>query len=270
MGLSPSLEGEEMNVNIDGFYKGDRTDIKLPQVQTELMQEIVKLGKPTVLVLLNGSALAVNWENENIPAIVEAWYPGQAGGTAIADVIFGDYNPAGRLPVTFYKDIHQIPAFENYDMKGKTYRYFEGDPLYEFGYGLSYTTFKYNFERIPSSVQAGENIPVTVAVTNTGDRDGDEVVQLYVSLPDSKLRKPIRSLQGFRRIFLKAGETKTVDFQLKPNQFAARNEENIPLVEAGKVLISVGGKQPDEKSVAEGKVIQKSVEISGDKFYVNE
>ena len=117
------------------------------------MQEIVKLGKPTVLVLLNGSALAVNWENENIPAILEAWYPGQAGGTAVADVIFGDYNPAGRLPVTFYKGIDQLPPFEDYDMKGKTYRYFEGEPLYEFGYGLSYTTFKYNFERIPSSLR---------------------------------------------------------------------------------------------------------------------
>lgn len=270
MGLSPSLEGEEMNVNIDGFYKGDRTDIKLPQVQTELMQEIVKLGKPTVLVLLNGSALAINWENENIPAIVEAWYPGQAGGTAIADVIFGDYNPAGRLPVTFYKDIHQIPAFENYDMKGKTYRYFEGDPLYEFGYGLSYTTFNYRLKSIPTSVKSGENIPVSVEVTNSGKRDGEEVVQLYVSLPDSKLRKPIRALQGFRRIYLKAGETKTIDFLLKPNQFAARNDENIPLVEAGKVLISIGGKQPDEKSIAEGKVVQKSVEVTGDKFYVNE
>jgi len=270
MGLSPSLEGEEMNVNIDGFYKGDRTDIKLPQVQTELMQEIVKLGKPTVLVLLNGSALAINWENENIPAILEAWYPGQAGGTAIADVIFGDYNPAGRLPVTFYKDIHQIPAFENYDMKGKTYRYFEGDPLYEFGYGLSYTTFNYRLKSIPTSVKSGENIPVSVEVTNSGKRDGEEVVQLYVSLPDSKLRKPIRSLQGFRRIYLKAGETKTVDFLLKPHQFAARNEENIPLVEAGKVLISVGGKQPDEKSIAAAKVVQKSVEVTGNKFYVNE
>ena len=270
MGLSPSLEGEEMNIAIDGFYKGDRTDIKLPPVQTELMQEIVKLGKPTVLVLLNGSALAVNWENENIPAILEAWYPGQAGGTAVADVIFGDYNPSGRLPVTFYKGVDQLPPFEDYDMKGKTYRYFEGDPLYEFGYGLSYTTFKYNFERIPSSVEAGENIPLTVTVTNTGDKDGDEVVQLYVSLPDSKLKKPIRSLQGFKRIHLKAGETRTVEFVLQPHQFAARNEENIPLVEAGKVLISVGGKQPDEKSIASGAVVQTSVEVNGERFYIND
>jgi beta-glucosidase len=270
MGLSPSLEGEEMNVSIDGFYKGDRTDINLPRIQTDLMKEIVKQGKPTVLVLLNGSALAVNWENENIPAILEAWYPGQSGGTAIADVIFGDYNPSGRLPVTFYRDIDQLPPFGDYDMKGRTYRYFEGQPLYEFGYGLSYTTFKYNFKSIPSSVQAGENIPVSVEVSNTGDKDGDEVVQLYVSLPESELRKPIRSLQGFKRIHLKAGETRTVEFVLQPQQFAGRNEENIPLVEAGNVLISVGGKQPDERSLASGNVIQKSVEIRGNRFYVND
>jgi beta-glucosidase len=270
MGLSPSLEGEEMNVSIDGFYKGDRTDINLPRIQTDLMKEIVKQGKPTVLVLLNGSALAVNWENENIPAILEAWYPGQSGGTAIADVIFGDYNPSGRLPVTFYRDIDQLPPFGDYDMKGRTYRYFEGQPLYEFGYGLSYTTFKYNFKSIPSSVQAGENIPVSVEVSNTGDKDGDEVVQLYVSLPESELRKPIRSLQGFKRIHLKAGETRTVEFVLQPQQFAGRDEENIPLVEAGNVLISVGGKQPDERSLASGNVIQKSVEIRGNRFYVND
>ena len=224
MGLSPSLEGEEMNVSIDGF-KGDRTDINLPRIQTDLMKEIVKQGKPTVLVLLNGSALAVNWENENIPAILEAWYPGQSGGTAIADVIFGDYNPSGRLPVTFYRDIDQLPPFGDYDMKGRTYRYFEGQPLYEFGYGLSYTTFKYNFKSIPSSVQAGENIPVSVEVSNTGDKDGDEVVQLYVSLPESELRKPIRSLQGFKRIHLKAGETRTVEFVLQPQQFAGRTKK---------------------------------------------
>lgn len=270
MGLSPSLEGEEMNVSIDGFYKGDRTDINLPRIQTDLMKEIVKQGKPTVLVLLNGSALAVNWENENIPAILEAWYPGQSGGTAIADVIFGDYNPSGRLPVTFYKDTDQLPPFEDYDMKGRTYRYFEGQPLYEFGYGLSYTTFKYTFKSIPSSVQAGENIPVSVEVSNTGDKDGDEVVQLYVSLPESELRKPIRSLQGFKRIHLKAGETRTVEFVLQPQQFAGRDEKNIPLVEAGNVLISVGGKQPDERSLASGNVIQQRVAIRGNRFYVND
>lgn len=270
MGLSPLLEGEEMPVKVAGFEGGDRLNINLPQTQTDLIREIQKLGKPTVLVLLNGSALAFNWETENIPAIIEAWYPGQSGGTAIADVIFGDYNPAGRLPVTFYKDINQIPAFDNYDMKGKTYRYFEGQPLYEFGYGLSFTTFAYKVKNIPSSVKTGENITVSVDVTNTGNMDGDEVVQLYVSLPDSKLQKPIRALQGFKRIHLKKGETQTVEFTLKPHQFAARNADNVPVVEAGKVQVSIGGKQPDARSIAAGKVVQTLIETTGDNYFVNE
>jgi len=270
MGLSPLLEGEEMKVKVKGFAGGDRLDIQLPETQTELIREIQKLGKPTILVLLNGSALAFNWEAENIPAIIEAWYPGQAGGTAIADVIFGDYNPAGRLPLTFYKSIDQIPAFDEYDMKGKTYRYFEGQPLYEFGYGLSYSTFEYSIKNAPEEINANENIRISVDVKNSGKMDGDEVVQLYVSLPESKLKKPIRSLQGFKRIHLKAGETKTVDFTLKPSQFAARTDENVAIVEPGKVLLSIGGKQPDNQSIADKKVIQQIIEIKGDKFYINE
>lgn len=269
MGLSPLLEGEEMPVKVDGFQGGDRLHINLPKTQTDLIREIQRLGKPTVLVLLNGSALAFNWEAENIPAIIEAWYPGQAGGTAIADVIFGDYNPAGRLPVTFYKDVNQIPAFDNYDMKGKTYRYFSGEPLYEFGYGLSYTSFQYTWNEIPEKVENGKDISVSVDVTNTGEMDGDEVVQLYVSLPDSKLQKPIRALQGFKRIHLKKGETQTVEFVLKPHQFAARNNENIPVVEAGNVLLSIGGKQPDTNAIKSAKVVQATVETIGDKYYVS-
>jgi beta-glucosidase len=270
MGLSPLLEGEEMNVKVDGFSGGDRLDIKLPESQSELIREIQKLGKPTVLVLLNGSALAFNWEAENIPAVVEAWYPGQAGGTAIADVLFGDYNPAGRLPVTFYKNINQISAFDVYDMKGKTYRYFDGQPLYEFGYGLSFTTFEYAIKNAPKTIQAGENIIVEAEVKNTGTRAGDEVVQLYVSLPDSKLKKAIRSLQGFKRIHLEAGETRSLKFELKPNQFAARNNENVAIVEQGTVQLSIGGKQPDAKSIESKQVIQQTVAVTGSTFYVNE
>ena len=270
MGLSPLLEGEEMKVNVTGFYGGDRTDIKLPEVQTDLIKEIKKLGKPTILVLLNGSALAFNWENENIPAILEAWYPGQAGGQAIADVIFGDYNPGGRLPLTFYKSIDQIPAFDNYDMSGKTYRYFKGEPLYEFGYGLSFTNFEYSLKQMPETIKAGENIDVSVDVKNTGKIDGDEVVQLYVTLPDSRLRVPIRSLQGFKRIHLAAGETKSVNFTLKPAQFAGRNADNVALVEPGAVQISVGRKQPDVKCIASRQVVQQNVIVTGDAFTVNE
>jgi beta-glucosidase len=270
MGLGPTLEGEEMRVKVDGFDRGDRLDIKLPAIQTELIKEIYALGKPTVLVLLNGSALAFNWEAENMPAIVEAWYPGQSGGRAIADVLFGDYNPAGRLPVTFYKSIDQIPAFDDYDMTGKTYRYFEGDPLYEFGYGLSYTNFEYKILMSPQSVKAGDDVLMSVEVKNTGKVDGDEVVQLYVSLPDSKLQTSIRSLQGFKRIHLKAGESEVVNFMLTPDQIAGRNEHNVPIVEAGKVLISVGGKQPDAKAIASKQVVQKEVQINGSPFYVQE
>lgn len=268
MGLSPSLEGEEMKVKVPGFDHGDRLDIQLPASQSELIRDIQKLGKPTVLVLLNGSALAFNWEAENIPAILEAWYPGQSGGTAIADILFGDYNPSGRLPLTFYKNINQIPAFDEYAMKGKTYRYFEDKPLYEFGYGLSYTTFEYVLKNIPAEIKTGENIKLQVNVTNTGKVDGEEVVQLYVSLPDSKLQKPIRSLQGFERIYLKAGETQTVDFELKPEQFAARDKAGLQVVEAGKVLISVGGKQPDVVSLANKNVVVGNVTVVGKSVFL--
>lgn len=267
MGLNPLLEGEERRRNskvmkeVKDFEAGDRLDIKLPDTQTELIREIYQLGKPTVLVLLNGSALAFNWEAEHIPTIIEAWYPGQAGGQALADIIFGDYNPAGRLPVTFYSHINQIPAFDDYNMEGKTYRYFKGKPLYEFGYGLSYTTFGYTLKESPESVKAGENIQISVEVRNTGTRDGDEVVQLYVSLPDSKLKTPIRALQGFRRIHLKAGESKPVSFTLTPEQISGRDKNN-QAQQSGKVLLSIGGKQPDTQAITAGQVVQKTVTVN--------
>lgn len=270
MGLSPLLEGEEMKVKVDGFSGGDRLDIKLPGTQTDLIREIQKLGKPTVLVLLNGSAVAFNWESENIPAIIEAWYPGQGGGTAIADILFGDYNPAGRLPLTFYKSIDQIPAFSEYDMTGKTYRYFKGESLYQFGYGLSYSTFEYKLKEAPQSIKAGEKINISAEVKNTGKYDGDEVVQLYVSLPDSKLKTPIRALEGFKRVNLKAGETKTVEFELIPAQMTGRNSDNFAIVEAGKVVVSVGGRQPDAKALAAGEVVEANVQVTGDPFYIKE
>lgn len=186
MGLSLRLEGEEMPVKVEGFADGDRTDIRLPRPQEELLKRIHALGKPTVLVLLNGSALAVNWAADNIPAIVEAWYPGQAGGEAIADVLFGDYNPAGRLPVTFYKSVKDLPPFEDYQMEDRTYRYFRGKPLFAFGHGLSYTMFQFDNLHIDlPEVKAGGSVAVSVEVTNTGDRAGDEVIQLYVRHRDA-------------------------------------------------------------------------------------
>jgi beta-glucosidase len=263
MGLSPMLEGEEMKVKVEGFSGGDRLDIKLPAIQTELIREITALGKPTVLVLLNGSALAFPWEKENIPAIVEAWYPGQAGGIALADVLFGDYNPSGRLPLTFYESIDQIPPFKEYDMTGKTYRFFKGNPMYEFGYGLSYTSFEYSDLQVAGSVKAGKDLRLKVTVSNTGKTAGDEVAQLYVSLPDSKFRVPVRSLQGFRRVNLQPGESKVVEFVLKPDQMAAFDENGVAQIQPGKMLISVGGKQPDPNALAAKTVLQKSINLKG-------
>src|SRR5690606_8089326 len=210
MGLTARMEGEEMDVQIDGFRGGDRTKIDLPAVQQDLIKSIHALGKPVILVLLNGSALAVNWEHANVPAIVEAWYPGQAAGQAIADVLFGDYNPGGRLPVTFYQSVKDLPSFDDYLMSNQTYRYYKGKPLYPFGYGLSYTTFEY------SDIQASGDASVRVSVTlkNTGSRAGDEVVQLYVSNAKQSTSSPIRTLRGFKRIHLQAGESKQVDFEL--------------------------------------------------------
>ncbi len=207
LGLSPRLEGEEMPVQVDGFSGGDRVKLGIPRVQEALLQQVSALGKPVVLVLLNGSALAVNWAREHVPAIVELWYPGQAGGTALADVLFGDYNPAGRLPVTFYKSEDQLPPFDDYNMKGRTYRYFEGEPLYPFGYGLSYTSFTYRDLAAPDEVRAGSPVKVSVEVENSGQRDGEDVVQLYVKHPGV-----VRELQGFARVPLRAGEKKTVAF----------------------------------------------------------
>ena len=224
LGLTNQLEGEEMRVQVDGFRGGDRTRLDLPASQERLLERIVATGKPTVLVLLNGSALAVNWAQEHVPAIVEAWYPGQAGGAAIADVLFGDYNPAGRLPVTFYRTVADLPAFDDYAMKGRTYRFFDGPPLYPFGHGLSYSTFAYDSLRTTAdTLVADGNVTVRVNVTNTGHRAGDEVVQLYVQHLGSAVQRPRQDLRGFRRVGLRPGETRTVEFSLAASSLAYWN-----------------------------------------------
>ncbi len=200
LGLSPRLEGEEMKVPVDGFSGGDRVDLGIPRTQEDLMKAVAATGKPTVLVLLNGSAVAINWAAANIPAIVEAWYPGQAGGDAIADVLFGDYNPAGRLPVTFYKSAADLPPFDDYSMKNRTYRFFTGEPLFPFGFGLSYTTFTYR-----NLKHTGDKI--TVEIQNTGAVRGEEVAQMYA-------KSNVRSLAGFQRVSLNPKERKTLEFTL--------------------------------------------------------
>ncbi|MEM6718073.1 MAG: glycoside hydrolase family 3 C-terminal domain-containing protein [Bacteroidota bacterium] len=263
MGISPLLEGEEMKVKVDGFSGGDRVNTKLPKTQTELIKKIKALGKPTILVLLNGSALSINWENENIPAIIEAWYPGQAGGTAIADVIFGDYNPSGRLPVTFYKDINDIPAFSNYDMTGKTYRYFKGDPLYEFGYGLSYTTFKYSNVKIPSTIESGKNITLEIDVENVGDLTGEEVIQVYVENLNADEFNPHKTLAAFERVSFTSGEKKTLRFEIDKEQLSTVNSNGEKVIQPGAYIISVGGAQPSKERIEKGTVVSQKINISG-------
>jgi beta-glucosidase len=247
-GLSPSLEGEAMDVNAEGFFGGDRIGIDLPACQLKFLKQLVKIGKPVILVLLNGCAIAINWESLHIPAILEAWYPGQEGGTAVAKALFGDYNPAGRLPVTFYKSVKDIPAFDNYDMEGRTYRYFRGEPLYPFGYGLSYTTFAYtNLKLSSATISKDEVLSVTADIKNTGTKDGDEVVQLYIKDIEASSPRPIKELKGFSRISLKAGETKTVKFTLKPSQLQMINNKREKVVEAGDFEIQMGCSSADIK-----------------------
>jgi len=247
LGLTPRLEGEEMRVEIEGFRGGDRTSIDLPESQRRLLERVVEVGKPTTLVLLSGSALAVNWADENVPAIVEAWYPGQAAGTAIADVLFGEYNPAGRLPVTFYRSTADLPAFESYDMAGRTYRYLEGAPLYPFGHGLSYTTFGYeNLRTVGPVLAEGDSTAVLIDVTNTGSVAGDEVVQLYVSYPESAVSRPIKDLRGYRRVALEPGETRTVEFRLAASSLRYWDAEGDRwMLEPGPVTLEVGASSAD-------------------------
>ncbi|MEO7998125.1 MAG: glycoside hydrolase family 3 C-terminal domain-containing protein [Gemmatimonadaceae bacterium] len=250
LGLTARLEGEEMPVQIDGFKGGDRTRIDLPAPQQKLLERIVAVGKPTVLVLLNGSALAVNWANTNVPAILEAWYPGQAAGNAIADVLFGDYNPGGRLPITFYKQLSDLPPFENYDMKGRTYRFFKGDVLYPFGHGLSYTTFKYSAVTT-SAPTLGASAPIvaSVTVTNSGTRTGDEVVQLYATHMGSKVERPLRDLRGYQRITLKPGESRVVRFTVDAKSLAYWNATTHGwVVENEPVRLDVGASSADIRS----------------------
>jgi beta-glucosidase len=253
MGLSPSIEGEEMDVQLEGFRGGDRTDIALPKPQEQLIKDIQALGKPVILVLMGGSALAVNWASENTPAILQTWYPGQFGGTAIADVLFGDYNPAGRLPVTFYKSVDQLPPFDDYKMEGHTYRYFKGEPLYPFGHGLSYTKFAYSDLRVNKTVKAGGNVSVSAVVQNTGAVAGDEVVQLYITDLAASVPVAIRSLAGMSRINLKPGEKRTVSFTLTPRQMSVIDNEGKRMIEPGDFSVSVGGKQPGFAGGADAK-----------------
>ena len=245
VGLTPRLEGEEMKVDAKGFSGGDRTDINLPEVQQQLLEGAAQTGKPMVVVLLNGSALAVNWSKENARALLEAWYPGQSGGQAIAETLSGKNNPAGRLPVTFYTGADQLPAFDDYSMANRTYRYFKGKPLYAFGDGLSYTTFAYSGLKLSTdNLKAGDTLTVQADVRNTGSLPGDEVSELYLTPPNSQLA-PKLALAAFERLHLNPGETKHVTFHLDPRTLSQVDEKGNRAVTSGKYKLSIGSSQPD-------------------------
>jgi len=239
MGLSPRLEGEEMKVDLKGFKGGDRLTLDLPDVQSQLIKKIHKTGKPVVLVLLNGSAVSIPWEDENIPAIIEAWYPGQAAGTAIADIIFGDYNPSGKLPVTFYKSVSQLPAFEDYNMTNRTYRYFNDEPLYPFGHGLTYSDFEISNVKLQQNIiGSGDSTILSFDLNNTGKMSGEEVVQLYIKAEDDN--RTVKTLKGFQRAALDPGEKRNLQFTISSNELERWINGKGFSVEPGKYDLMIG------------------------------
>ncbi len=251
-GIDRSAEGEEMKTVYQGFDSGDRVNIELPPIQTELLKALKATGKPIVFVNFSGGAMAMPWEAENIGAILQAWYPGQQGGTAISDVLFGKYNPAGRLPVTFYGSTQDLPAFENYSMENRTYRYFQGKPLFPFGHGLSYTKFDYqHLQTSVSEMKPDGKAIVSVNVTNSGKSDGDEIVQLYVSHVNSKQPQPRLSLAAFKRLRIAKGETKKVELELPASALRYWDEPSKSyIVEPGDFEVQVGASSSDIRQTA--------------------
>lgn len=265
-GLSARVEGEEMRVEAPGFAGGDRTSLDLPAPQQRLLERVQATGKPVVLVLMSGSALGVNWADANIPAIVQAWYPGGEGGHAVAQLLAGDYSPAGRLPVTFYRSVDQLPPFGDYKMDGRTYRFFEGEALYPFGHGLSYTRFRYSRPQLSSAVvKAGGFVDISVDVTNEGSRDGEEVVQLYVTHPQES-EVPIRALQGFRRVHLLKGETTTLTFRLQDRGLSIVDADGKRSIRPGRIDVWIGGGQPIARpGLAMASGVKTSFTVEGQK-----
>ena len=245
VGLSPQLEGEEMRIKIDGFDGGDRTSLDLPAPQQKLLEALSATGKPLVVVLQSGSAVALNWANEHAAAILEAWYPGVDGGTAIRQTLEGINNPAGRLPVTFYAGLDDLPAFTDYALKGRTYRYYTGKPLWGFGYGLSYSTFKYSPVKLSAeTLKAGDPLTATVTVSNAGSVSGDEVVQAYLKTPQAD--GPVHSLVGFKRLSIPAGASKEVTLEIDPRSLSSVDDQGNRSILPGKYMLSIGGAQPQE------------------------
>ena len=260
VGLSPELEGEEMPIQVPGFHGGDRTDIGLPEAQQQLLEALAATGKPLVVVLMSGSAVAVNWAQEHAAAVLEAWYSGEEGGTAIAETLAGVNNPAGRLPVTFYASVDQLPPFEDYSMQNRTYRYFQGKPLYGFGYGLSYSTFEYtNLKLSPPQLKAGTPLTAQVDVRNTSKIAGDEVAELYLEFPPTS-GAPARALRGFARVHLLPGENRHLSYTLKARDLSMVNEQGEHVVAPGEYTIFVGGAQPGDTAGG----VRAKLEITGE------
>jgi beta-glucosidase len=258
VGITSELEGEEMPVDEPGFKGGDRTSIDLPKPEEDLIEALASTGKPLVVVLVNGSALGVNWAKEHANAILEAWYPGEEGGAAVAETLSGKNNPAGRLPVTFYKSVDQLPPFEDYTMRGRTYRYFQGEPLFPFGYGLSYTTFSYSGLTVPAApVAADKPIVAEVTVTNTGKLAGDEVAELYLEFPKVP-GAPNLALRGFQRVHLEAGASQKLRFELSMRDMSMVTEAGEPIVAAGQYTVFIGGGQPRTSA----QVVSKNFEVA--------
>jgi len=243
VGLSPSLEGEQMPVHLEGFSGGDRTSIELPAVQQQLLEAVAATGKPLIVVLQNGSALAVNWAQQHAAAILEAWYPGEAGGSAIAETLAGDNNPGGRLPLTFYASLTQLPPFEDYAMERRTYRYFTGQPLYTFGYGLSYTSFAYSRLHVPATVHAGENVTIEADLRNNGSLAGDEVAELYLTQPRG-YQTPVRKLVSFQRVHLARGASTHLSLTIDPRSLSQVDDKGNHMILPGEYTISLGSTQP--------------------------
>jgi beta-glucosidase len=244
VGITSQLEGEEMKVEISGFSGGDRTTLDLPKPEEELLEALKTTGKPLIVVLMNGSALSVNWAKEHADAILDAWYAGEEGGTAIAQTLAGWNNPAGRLPVTFYKGVDQLPAFEDYSMNNRTYRYFKGEPLYPFGYGLSYSTFEYsNLKLSATNLLAGATLAVDVDIQNTSPRPGEEVAELYLTFPQSPY-VPIHALRGFQRLHLDPGESRRIHFNLDSRDLSTVDAKGKRIIEKGNYQLTVGSGQP--------------------------
>ncbi len=264
LGLAGELEGEEMPIKIEGFAGGDRTSVDLPRAQEQLLEGLVASGKPVVVVLMNGSALGVNWADQHAAAILETWYPGEEGGTAVAEALAGDFSPAGRLPLTFYKSVDQIPAFGDYNMKGRTYRYFTGEPLYPFGYGLSYSDFEYsNLTFDKNSLGAKDDLAVSAYVKNAGKIAGDEVVQVYLTHPGQN-GAPLRALAGFHRVHLEPGETQKVEVAIPNRNLSFVDEKGARRITAGTVQVWVGGGQPvSREGLAKTAGLSGSVKITG-------